>query len=63
MIRVSLQAKRPSVPTETAPISNARLAAELQAIALTIHMFGLEGLSNMTAGRAYKTPENEQVAP
>jgi len=41
------------------PISNARLAAELQAIALTIHMFGLEGLSNMTAGRAYKTPENE----
>jgi hypothetical protein len=44
------------------PISNARVAAELQAIALTIHMFGLEGLSNMTAGRAYKTPENKHVS-
>ena len=44
MIRGSLQAKRPSVPTEPAPISNARLAAELQAIALAIRIGGLDGL-------------------
>ena len=46
MIRGSLQAKRPSVPTEPAPISNARLAAELQAVALAIRIGGLEGLRN-----------------
>lgn len=59
----ALQPSRASVPTEPEPISNARLAAELQALALTIHMFGLDGLANMTAERAYETPENEQVAP
>jgi len=52
-----------SVPTEPVPISNARLAAELQALALTIHMFGLDGLANMTAERVQKTAENEQVEP
>ncbi len=46
MIRVSLQAKRPSVPTEGQSISNARLAAELQAVALAIRIGGLEGLRN-----------------
>jgi len=35
-----------SVPTEPAPISNARLAAELQAVALAIRIGGLEGLRN-----------------
>lgn len=52
-----------SVPTEPEPISNARLAAELQALALTIHMFGFDGLANMTAERVQKTAENEQVQP
>ena len=33
-----------SVPTETAPISNARLAAELQAVALALRIGGLDGL-------------------
>lgn len=54
---------RSSIPTETVPISNARLAAELQALALTIHMFGLDGLANMTAERVQKTAESEQVDP
>ena len=44
MSRVSLQAQAPSVPTEGQPISNARLAAELQAIALALRIGGLEGL-------------------
>jgi hypothetical protein len=48
-----------SIPGEGQPISNARLAAELQALALGIHMFGLDGLANMSAGRAYETRENE----
>lgn len=52
---------RASIPTEGQPVSNARLAAELQAVALAIRMFGLDGFSNMTAERAYETPETEQV--
>lgn len=32
------------IPTEGQPISNARLAAELQAVALAIRIGGLEGL-------------------
>ena len=39
----ALRAPR-SIPTETAPISNARLAAELQALALALRIGGLEGL-------------------
>lgn len=39
----ALRASR-SVPTEGQPISNARLAAELQAIALAIRIGGLDGL-------------------
>lgn len=35
---------RASVPTEGQPISNARLVAELQAVALAIRIGGLEGL-------------------
>ena len=61
-MRGSLPAS-PSVPTEGQPISNARLAAELQGLAIAIHMFGLDGLANMSAERAYETPENEQVTP
>jgi len=63
VIRVSLQAKRPSVPTEGQPISNARLVAELQGLTIAIHMFGLDGLANMSAERVQETPENEQVSP
>jgi hypothetical protein len=37
-------AQERSVPTEGQPISNARLAAELQAIALALRIGGLEGL-------------------
>lgn len=59
----ALQRQGASVPTETVPPSNARLAAELQALALTIHMFGLDGLANMTAERVQEAPENEQVGP
>jgi hypothetical protein len=33
-----------SVPTEGQPISNARLAAELQAITLALRIGGLDGL-------------------
>jgi len=33
-----------SVPTEGQPISNARLAAELQAVALALRIGGLDGL-------------------
>lgn len=33
-----------STPTETLPISNAKLAADLQAFALAVHLVGLEGL-------------------
>lgn len=32
------------IPTEPAPISNSRLAAELQALTLALHIGGLEGL-------------------
>lgn len=35
---------RSSVPTEPAPISNARLAADLQALTLALHIGGLDGL-------------------
>lgn len=51
-----------SIPTEGEAISNARVAAELQALALAIHMFGLDGLANMSAERVKEQPENEQVA-
>lgn len=51
------------IPGEIVPPSNARVAAELQALAITIHVFGLHSLSNMAAERAYETPENEQVQP
>jgi hypothetical protein len=37
-------AKRASIPTEPAPISNAKLAAELQAVALALRIGGLDGL-------------------
>ena len=37
-------AKRAAIPGEPAPISNAKLAAELQALALAIRIGGLEGL-------------------
>jgi hypothetical protein len=50
-----------SIPAEGQPTNNACLLAELQALTLTIHMFGLDGLANMTAERAYETPKNEQV--
>ena len=40
----ALRRKRGSVPTEGQPISNTRLAAELQAIALAIRIGGLDGL-------------------
>ena len=53
--------ERPSIPTAPGSISNARLVAELQGLTIGIHMFGLDGLANMTAERAYETPENEQV--
>jgi hypothetical protein len=32
------------IPTQPSPISNARLAAELQAVALAIRIGGLDGL-------------------
>lgn len=51
------------VPTEPVPISNARLAAELQGLTIAIHMFGLDGLANMSAERVQKSAENEQVQP
>lgn len=35
---------RGSIPTEPEPISNAKLAADLQAFALAVHLVGLEGL-------------------
>ena len=34
------------VPTEGQPISNARLAADLQALTLALRIGGLEGLRN-----------------
>jgi hypothetical protein len=37
-------ANRASIPTEPAPISNAKLAAELQAVALALRIGGLDGL-------------------
>jgi hypothetical protein len=37
-------AKRAYIPGEPAPISNAKLAAGLQALALAIRIGGLEGL-------------------
>ena len=40
----ALRRKGGSVPTAPAPISNARLAAELQAVALAIRIGGLDGL-------------------
>ena len=51
------------IPTEPEPISNARLAAELQAVALGIRMFGLDGFSNMSAERGQEAPENERATP
>lgn len=39
----ALRAAR-SIPTEGQAISNAKLAAELQAFALAVHLVGLEGL-------------------
>lgn len=42
----ALRRKGGSVPTEGQPISNARLAAELQAVALALRIGGLEGLRN-----------------
>lgn len=51
-----------SVPSQGEAISNARLVAELQSVALAIHMFGLDGLGNMSAERVKETPENEQDA-
>jgi len=40
----ALQPLRASVPTEGHPISNARLVAELQAVALALRIGGLDGL-------------------
>lgn len=40
----ALRRKGGSVPTQPGPISNARLAAELQAVALAIRIGGLDGL-------------------
>ena len=42
----ALRRKGGSVPTEGQPISNARLAAELQAVTLALRIGGLEGLRN-----------------
>jgi len=42
--------------------SNALLAAELQALAIGVHMFGLDGLANMSAKRVNETPKDEQVS-
>jgi len=54
----------PSAHTQPgSAISNARLVAELQGLTIAIHMFGLGHLAHMSQGRAYETPENEQVAP
>jgi hypothetical protein len=44
MSRVSLRRKSDFVPTEGQPISNARLAADLQALTLALRIGGLEGL-------------------
>lgn len=58
MSRVSLQAQAPSVPTEGQPISNARLAADLQAIALALRIGGLEGLRNGQIRMATTKPDS-----
>lgn len=50
-----------SIPTEGQPISNARLVAELQMLTVSIHMFGLDGLANMTRKPVQETAETEQV--
>ena len=42
----ALRRKGGSVPTAPEPISNARLAAELQAVTLALRIGGLEGLRN-----------------
>lgn len=52
-----------SIPTAPAPVSNARLVAELQGLTIGIYMFGLGHLAHMSQGRAYETPKNEQVQP
>ena len=52
-----------SIPGEGQSISNARLVAELQGLTIAIHMFGLGHLAHISHGRAYETPENEQVRP
>lgn len=59
----ALQPSRASVPTEPEPISNARLAAELQAVALAIHIYGLEGYARMTGQRVQETPVTEMLCP
>lgn len=45
-----------SVPTEGQPISNARLAAELQAVALALRIGGLEGLRNGSVRMGARKP-------
>lgn len=47
-MRDSLRRKSGFVPTEPAPISNARLAADLQAVALALRIGGLDGLRSST---------------
>lgn len=53
----------PVIPTEPVPISNARLVAELQALTIGIHMFGLGHLAHMSQRHAYETAKTEQVQP
>lgn len=52
-------AKRASIPIEPAPISNAKLAAELQALALAIRIGGLEGLRSGSVKVSNKSRQQE----
>lgn len=47
-----------SIPGGGGSIGNAQLAAELQAVALAIRMFGLDGLTQMSAPAIPKEQQN-----
>lgn len=44
----ALRRKSGFIPTEPAPISNARLVAELQALTIALRIGGLEGLRDVS---------------
>lgn len=46
------------IPTEGQPISNARLAADLQAVALALRIGGLEGLRSGQVRMATTKPDS-----